>query len=118
MRHVGTLTQQFKIDINVNDLEVLILDAIQKAIESDATIRNVELDRNIEDHFLEITGRYRTGYTSHSFRATQESPAEFDIERAYIGDDTSTLLKDVPELIRNCLSVTSVEESEEMVEEY
>ena len=111
----GTLTQKFKIEIDVEELREYIVDQIVKSIQKDEAFKDLEIDESYFDYdTLCITGNYDTGFTNWYCKATLESPEEDETEREYIGK-SDWLLDEIPKEIKDLIKVQDVEEDEDDV---
>lgn len=110
----GTVTQKFRITLDIEKLTEYIVDNILSQINSDKDISSVDLDEYYTDGgSLEITGTYDTDFKSYYSPATRWEPAEEDMQRFYIGEDGVGLLDTLPEDIRKLIDVSNVEEDED-----
>lgn len=110
----GTVTQKFRINVDINKLTECIVDNILHQISCDKNISSVDLDEYYTDGGdLEITGTYDTDFKSYYSPATRYEPAEEDMQRFYIGEDGVGLLDTLPENIRKLIDVSNVEEDED-----
>ncbi len=110
----GTVTQKFRINVDINKLTECIVDNILHQINTDKDISSVDLDEYyLEDDSLVITGTYDTDFKSYYSPATRYEPAEEDMQRFYIGEDGVGLLDTLPEDIRKLIDVSNVEEDED-----
>ena len=108
----GTLRQDFIIRMGVGKLIDYITEQVTKTIDDGKTFREVDIDESyIEDGEFVITGTYTTDYEHWWCRGTLESPPEDEVERACLDDgDNTWLLDNLPKEIRDCISITSIEE--------
>lgn len=117
----GVLRQKFKIQLDVEKLSDFIADKVIETIRNEKdrkgnTIFDAELDEAYFDiDKLVITGSYDTGYTSYFCPATRWEPAEYDLEREYIGKDP-WILSNLPKEIKDLLTVSDVDEDEDDME--
>ena len=110
----GTVTQKFRINVDINKLTECIVDNILHQINTDKDISSVDLDEYyLEDDSLVITGTYDTDFKSYYSPATRYEPAEEDMQRFYIGEDGVGLLDTLPEDIRKLIDISKVEEDED-----
>lgn len=111
----GTVTQKFRITLDIEKLTEYIVDNILSQINKAKEISfRVDLDEYyIEDDSLEIVGTYDTDFKSYYSPATRWEPAEEDMQRFYIGKDGVGLLDTLPEDIRKLIDVSHVEEDED-----
>ena len=110
----GTVTQKFRITLDIEKLTECIVDNILHQISCDKDISSVDLDEYYTDGGnLEITGTYDTDFKSYYSPATRWEPAEEDMQRFYIGEDGVGLLDTLPENIRKLIDVSKVEEDED-----
>lgn len=110
----GTVTQKFRINVDINKLTECIVDNILHQINTDKDISSVDLDEYyLEDDSLVITGTYDTDFKSYYSPATMYEPAEEDMQRFYIGEDGVGLLDTLPEDIRKLIDVSNVEEDDD-----
>lgn len=110
----GTVTQKFRITLDIAKLTECIVDNILHQINIDKDISSVDLDEYyLEDDSLVITGTYDTDFKSYYSPATRYEPAEEDMQRFYIGEDGVGLLDTLPEDIRKLIDVSNVEEDED-----
>ena len=114
----GTLRQNFKLTVNVCDLQEFICEKIEESIreENGIDLDYLQVDEIYGEEMF-LSGRYSCDYKSTWYRATQECPEEFDIEREYLGDDGSGFLNKLPEEIRKLVNITSVDEPEDGIED-
>lgn len=112
---IGTVTQKFKITVDIAKLTEYIVDNILDQINKAKEISfRVDLDEYyIEDDSLEIVGTYDTNFKSYYSPATRYEPAEVDMQRFYIGEDGVGLLDTLPEDIRKLIDISKVEEDED-----
>lgn len=109
----GTVTQKFKISVDIDKLTEYIVDNILDQIYTVKDISSVDLDEYYTDGgYLEITGTYDTDFKSYYSPATRWEPAEEDMQRFYIGSDGVGLLDSLPEDIRKLIDIYNVEEEE------
>ena len=114
MRNTGTLTQKFKIKVDIDKLLAHITDSILGQVYADDDMDYVDLDEYyVEDTDLIIDGSYGADFTSYSFPATRWEPEEYDCERPWIGDEGVGLLDTLPEEIRKFVEITKVIEPDE-----
>ena len=116
----GILRQKFCIELDMSKLQEYIADQVVKSIENikykhgksvfDVDIDEFYFDDNEE---LVIKGTYDTAFKSWYCRATRYEPEEYGIEREYIGEDGTGILDELPEELRNMVSVRYVEEKDE-----
>lgn len=110
----GTVTQKFRITLDINKLTEYVIDNILNQINTDKDISSVDLDEYyLEDDSLVITGTYDTDFKSYYSPATRYEPAEEDMQRFYIGEDGVGLLDTLPEDIRKLIDISNVEEDED-----
>lgn len=110
----GTVTQKFRIAVDIDKLTEYIVDNILRQISEDKDISSVDLDEYIADgDTLEIFGTYDTDFKSYYSPATRWEPAEEDMQRFYIGEDGVGLLDTLPENIRKLIDIYNVEEEED-----
>ena len=111
----GTVTQKFRITVDMSKLTECIVDNILDQINKAKEISfRVDLDEYyIEDDSLEIVGTYDTDFKSYYSPATRWEPAEEDMQRFYIGEDGVGLLDTLPEDIRKLIDISKVEEDED-----
>ena len=110
----GTVTQKFRITLDIEKLTEYVIDNILNQINTDKDISSVDLDEYyFEDDSLVITGTYDTDFKSYYSPATRYEPAEEDMQRFYIGEDGVGLLDTLPEDIRKLIDVSNVEEDED-----
>ena len=110
----GTVTQKFRITLDIEKLTEYVIDNILHQINTDKDISSVDLDEYyLEDDSLVITGTYDTDFKSYYSPATRYEPAEEDVQRFYIGEDGVGLLDTLPEDIRKLIDVSNVEEDED-----
>lgn len=110
----GTVTQKFRINVDIAKLTEYIVDNILSQINTDKEVSSVDLDEYIADgDILEIIGTYDTDFKSYYSPATRFEPAEEDMQRFYIGKDGVGLLDTLPENIRKLIDVYNVEEDED-----
>lgn len=113
-RSRGSLTQKFKIKVDIDKLLAHITDSILDQINTDNDIDYVDFDEYyVEDTDLIIDGSYGADYESSYFPATRYEPAEYDCERPWIGDEGVGLLDTLPEDIRKYIDITKVTEDED-----
>lgn len=113
----GTVTQKFRINVDIAKLTEYIVDNILYQISVDKDISSVDLDEYIADgDTLEIIGTYDTDFKSYYSPATRWEPAEEDMQRFYIGNDGVGLLDTLPEDIRKLIDIYNVEEEEDDAE--
>lgn len=113
----GTVTQKFRITLDIEKLTECIVDNILHQISCDKDISSVDLDEYYFDgDSLEITGTYDTDFKSYYSPATRYEPAEEDMQRFYIGEDGVGLLDTLPEDIRKLIDIYNVEEEEDDAE--
>lgn len=111
---IGTVTQKFRITVDIDKLTECIVDNILHQISCDKDISSVDLDEYYTDGgSLEITGTYDTDFKSYYSPATRWEPAEEDMQRFYIGEDGVGLLDTIPEDIRKLIDISKVEEEED-----
>lgn len=114
MHNRGTLTQKFKIKVDIDKLLAYITDSILDQVNGDEDMDYVEFDEYyVEDTDLIIDGSYGAAYKSSYFPATRYDPAEYDCERPWIGDEGVGLLDSLPEGIRKYINITRVTEDED-----
>lgn len=110
----GTVTQKFRITLDIEKLTEYVIDNILHQINTDKDISSVDLDEYyLEDDSLVITGTYDTDFKSYYSPATRYEPAEEDMQRFYIGEDGVGLLDTLPEDIRKLIDISKVEEDED-----
>ena len=110
----GTVTQKFRITLDIEKLTEYVIDNILNQINTDKDISSVDLDEYyLEDDSLVITGTYDTDFKSYYSPATRYEPAEEDMQRFYIGEDGVGLLDTLPEDIRKLIDISKVEEDED-----
>ena len=110
----GTVTQKFRITLDIEKLTEYVIDNILHQINTDKDISSVDLDEYyLEDDSLVITGTYDTDFKSYYSPATRYGPAEEDMQRFYIGEDGVGLLDTLPEDIRKLIDISKVEEDED-----
>lgn len=110
----GTVTQKFRINVDIAKLTEYIVDNILSQINTDKEVSSVDLDEYIADgDTLEIIGTYDTDFKSYYSHATRWEPAEEDMQRFYIGNDGVGLLDTLPEDIRKLIDIYNVEEDED-----
>lgn len=110
----GTVTQKFRINVDIVKLTEYIVDNILSQINTDKEVSSVDLDEYIADgDTLEIIGTYDTDFKSYYSPATRWEPAEEDMQRFYIGEDGVGLLDTLPEDMRKLIDVSNVEEDED-----
>lgn len=110
----GTVTQKFRITVDMSKLTECIVDNILSQINTAKEIYSVDLDEYYTDgDSLEITGTYDTDFKSYYSPATRYEPAEEDMQRFYIGEDGVGLLDTLPEDIRKLIDISHVEEDED-----
>lgn len=110
----GTVTQKFRITLDIEKLTEFIVDNILSQINTDKEVFSVDLDEYYTDGgSLEITGTYDTDFKSYYSPATRWEPAEEDMQRFYIGEDGVGLLDTLPENIRKLIDISHVEEEED-----
>ena len=107
----GTLRQDFKIRLDISNLLEYIVDNITKEISADLDDVDID-DWSVDGDELEISGAYSSNFKSWYCSATLESPAEYDIDRNYIGCVSLCCL---PEEMRKMITVTDLKEEEEDV---
>lgn len=113
----GTVTQKFRITLDIEKLTDYVIDNILHQINSEKDISSVDFDEYFSDGgYLEITGTYDTDFKSYYSPATRYEPAEEDMQRFYIGEDGVGLLDTLPENIRKLIDVSHVEEDEDDAE--
>lgn len=113
----GTVTQKFRITLDIEKLTECIVDNILHQISCDKDISSVDFDEYFSDGgYLEITGTYNTDFKSYYSPVTRWEPAEEDMQRFYIGEDGVGLLDTLPEDIRKLINVSHVEEDEDDAE--
>lgn len=115
----GTLTQDFKIKLDIDELIDYISEQVISAIanfkdnKGRCYFSDVELDESdIDGTIITITGTYDTSYTSYYAPATREEPEEYELECDSIGTDDA-ILNEIHEGIRKYIKVWAVEEKDE-----
>ena len=110
----GSLTQPFRIEVDIEKLADYITDQILSRIADNKEIDCVDFDEwYLEDSNLVINGSYDAEYVSCYVPATRYEPAEYDCERPWIGDEGAGLLDTLPEDMRKLVSINKVTEDEE-----
>ena len=107
----GTVSQPFKIRIDTDKLMNFIAETIEEAISKDGFEKvSVEADY---DPVLELSGSYETSYKSYYSPATRWEPAEYDLERKYLGGSENYLTNSLPEVLRSLVDIVEIEEVDE-----
>ena len=107
----GTVSQPFKIRIDIDKLMNFIAETIEQAISKDG-FENVSVEADF-DPALELSGYYDTSYKSYYSPATRWEPAEYDLERKYLGGSESYLINSLPELLRDLVDIVEIVEVDE-----
>ena len=114
----GTLTQKFKVEVDIDKLIDLITDQILANISDEGDVNSIELDeRYMEDDMLVINGSYDANFKSIYTPATRWEPADYEEERPRISDGNSNwMLHGLPNLITENLKINRVVENDEECE--
>ena len=114
----GTLTQKFKIEIDIDKLLSHITDSILEQIFDDEDIDSVDFDEYyIEDTNLVIDGSYDAGFKSIYCPATRWEPADYEEERPFINDtDPQWMLSGLSEDIKKLVKIHRITEDVEKCE--
>ncbi len=119
----GTLTQPFRIVVNIDELNDKITELVKEALEQaiDDMVENSEsvVDRADNDGSdITLEGTYETGYTRTTYAGSRLDPPEDDIERQIDELDKDTLETNLCHYLSitkkldlsDCVSITSVHE--------
>lgn len=118
----GTLTQNFKIRLDITKLREYLEEQIIKAIESEKTkgkqtFTDVEIvDSDYDSDFLDITGSYDTAFENWYCRATLEEPEEDITEYEGIEGWGDGLLCELPDVLKELITVDEIEAGVDDVE--
>lgn len=108
----GTVKQDFKIRMDIEKLIDFITERIEESISSDKNFSDVSIEADFNPE-VEFNGSYETDFRSYYARATRYEPEEFESEREWLTGSEDYLLKQLPEPIRNLISIEIIEREDD-----
>ena len=103
----GNLTQEIEAEINIDKFMDYAIGQIKSAIEKISGVSECEIvDWDMDGVVLRAYGNYETGCNITRFPATEYEPADIDIERDCEFIPNEQIRLELPEELRDLLTVT------------